>query len=57
MTDSVWGPSVAALATKSFRSGTGVAPDVIIAQTMSDALNGVDTMLAAAQAWLESGTP
>jgi hypothetical protein len=35
----------------------GVAPDEIVAEKMSDAMMGVDTMLAAAQAWLEAGTP
>jgi hypothetical protein len=57
MTDSVWASSPSAMKSQPFRSGTGVAPDEIIAQKMSDAMNGVDTMLAAAQAWLEMGNP
>ncbi len=57
MTDSIWGPSPSTLATKPFRSGMGVMPDEIVAEKMSDAIKGVDTMLEAARAWLESGTP
>jgi hypothetical protein len=57
MTDSLWASSPDAMASQSFRSGTGVLPDEIIAEKMSDAMNGVDSMLAAAQAWLEAGNP
>ena len=57
MTDSVWGTSASALPMQPFRSGVGVPPDAIIAETMTDAIKGVDTMLAASQAWLESGMP
>jgi hypothetical protein len=53
VTDSVWGASPSDLATKPFHSGVGISPDVIVAQKMSDAINDVDTMLAAARAWLE----
>jgi hypothetical protein len=55
MTDSLWGADLAALPTATYRSGVGVLPDEIIAQTMSDAMKGVDTMITAAEAWLESG--
>jgi hypothetical protein len=54
VTDSLWGPSPEALAAQSFRSGVGVRPDVVVAEKMSDAMSGVDTMLAAARAWLEA---
>jgi hypothetical protein len=57
MTDSVWAESQTAMSMQTFRSGVGVAPDEIVAEKMSDAMMGVDTMLAAAQAWLEAGTP
>ncbi len=55
MTDSIWGPNLTALeaSTAKFRSGVGVAPDQVVAQTMSDALQGHDTVLTAAHAWLE----
>ena len=53
MTDTIWADSPANLANQSFRSGVGVPPDVVVAQKMSDAMNNVDTMLAAARAWLE----
>ncbi len=56
MSDSLWGTSLTDMANKTFRSGVGVAPDEIVAETMSDAMTGVDTMIAAARAWLESGT-
>jgi hypothetical protein len=54
MSDSIWGTSHADIATQQFRSGTGVPPDQVTAQKMSDAINNVDTMLAAAKAWLEA---
>jgi hypothetical protein len=54
MSDSIWGTSHADIAAHQFSSGTGVPPDQIVAQKMSDAINNVDTMLAVAQAWLEA---
>ena len=53
MTDSVWGSSPTDMKTQPFHSGVGIQPDVVVAQKMSDAINNVDTMLAAARAWLE----
>ncbi|MBK7396577.1 MAG: hypothetical protein IPJ34_09835 [Myxococcales bacterium] len=35
-----------------WESGKGVAPDQVVAQKQSDALDGKDTMLTAARAWL-----
>jgi hypothetical protein len=53
MTDSLWADTPTSLANQSFRSGVGVPPDEVVAQKMSDAMNNIDTMLAAARAWLE----
>jgi hypothetical protein len=35
-----------------WRSGTGVAPDQVVVQTVSDSLVGNDTVVSAARAWL-----
>lgn len=53
-TDSVFYQGSAAPLAGEFvwESGTGVAPDVIVYQKQSDAVNGVDTLIAAAMAWL-----
>jgi hypothetical protein len=37
-----------------WESGHGVPPDVVVVQKLSDALNGKDTILEAASAWLAS---
>jgi len=34
-------------------SGTGIAPNQVVVQTVSDALAGTDTVVSAARAWLE----
>ena len=57
MTDSLWGTDVAALQNTTFRSGVGVSPDEVVAETMSDAMNGTDTMITAAKTWLDAGVP
>ena len=57
MSDSLWGANVTALNHSSFRSGVGVPPDEVVAETMSDAMNGVDTMITAARNWLNAGDP
>jgi hypothetical protein len=36
-----------------FHTSTGIRPDEIVRQKQSDAVNGVDTVLAAAKAWLQ----
>jgi hypothetical protein len=38
-------------------SGTGVVPDVVVVQKLSDLLQGKDTAVLAAEAWLAEGTP
>jgi hypothetical protein len=53
MTDTLWAGTAQDFAYQSFRSGAGVPPDEIITQKMSDAMNNIDTMQAAARAWLE----
>ncbi len=55
MEDSRWGATVAEIATKPWQSGTGIAPDVVVAERMSDAIDDRDTMLEAAHAWLAGG--
>jgi hypothetical protein len=40
------------VATARWESGHGVEPDTIVVQKLSDALNGTDTLLTAATAWL-----
>jgi hypothetical protein len=41
--------------TEEFATGIGVAPDVVVLQRQSDAVQGVDTMIEAARAWLLEG--
>ena len=55
MQDSVFSADPSAWPGASFESGKGVAPDVVGAQRMSDALLGKDTLLEAAHAWLAGG--
>lgn len=59
MQDALFGPTWGSLAGASWESGKGVAPDVVVAQTMSDALLDRDTMIEAAHAFLAGagGTP
>ncbi|MBI2388682.1 MAG: hypothetical protein HYV09_03610 [Deltaproteobacteria bacterium] len=52
--DSRFGSTYAELSSVRWESGHGVAPDVVVAQKVSDALNGKDTMLEAARAWLKA---
>jgi len=52
--DARFAPSVAATAGVRWESGHGVEPDTVVAQRLSDALNGVDTILQAATDWLAS---
>jgi hypothetical protein len=56
MEDSRWGATLEEIAKRPWQSGTGIAPDVVIAQRMSDAIDDRDTMLEAAHAWL-AGAP
>jgi hypothetical protein len=53
MADSRYGTSIAgAERAAGYESGTGVAPDVVVTQTLSDVLNGKDTILSAALTWV-----
>lgn len=52
--DSRFGKTYEELATMRWESGNGVPPDQVIAQKVSDAIAGKDTMLEAARAWLKS---
>jgi hypothetical protein len=56
MEDSRWGATLDEIAGQPWQSGTGIAPDVVIAERMSDAIDDRDTMLEAAHAWL-AGAP
>jgi hypothetical protein len=56
MQDSRFGATFADFATARWESGHGVEPDVVIAETMSDAIRDRDTMVEAAHAWLKTGT-
>ena len=40
-----------------FTTGNGVPPDDVVLQRQSDAVNGVDTLLEAAKAWLQGDQP
>ena len=56
MQDTLFAPSFAALSsTTKFESGSGVQPDMVVAETMSDAIRDRDTMVEAAHAWLAGG--
>jgi hypothetical protein len=51
--DSRYGVDVmTAQASSPWQSGTGVAPDVVVTQTLSDVLAGKDTILSAAMTWV-----
>lgn len=52
--DSRFGKTFGELPSLEWESGKGVAPDQVVAQKQSDALDGKDTMLTAARAWLAS---
>jgi hypothetical protein len=52
--DARFAKDLAAAETVRWESGHGVPPDVVVVQTLSDALNGKDTILEAASAWLVS---
>lgn len=52
--DSRFGASYAAFSAARWESGHGVEPDVVVAQKVSDAILGKDTMLEAARAWLKA---
>lgn len=56
MQDSRWASTLGGLSTAPWQSGLGVAPDEVIAQRMSDAIDDRDTMVEAAHAWLR-GAP
>lgn len=51
--DSRFGATYDAFGAARWESGHGVEPDVVVAQKMSDAIAGRDTMLEAARAWLK----
>jgi hypothetical protein len=40
-----------------WESGHGVVPDVVVAQKLSHAIDGIDTLVDAASQWLASGAP
>lgn len=44
-------------ATARWESGHGVIPDTVVVEKLSHAIDGVDTMIEAATAWLASGSP
>jgi hypothetical protein len=50
--DTRFGSSFATAVAAPWASGTGVAPDQVVLQKVSDILAGTDTVLAAARAWL-----
>ncbi len=52
--DSRFAPTYGDFSAARWESGNGVEPDQVIAQKMSDALLGKDTMIEAAHAWLRS---
>lgn len=52
--DSRFGKTYADFATARWESGNGVEPDQVIAQKVSDAIEGKDTMLTVARAWLKA---
>jgi hypothetical protein len=56
MQDSRFGVTFSDFASARWESGHGVEPDVVVAETMSDALRDRDTMVEAAHAWLATGT-
>ncbi len=50
--DARFAPNLGTAATVRWESSHGVEPDVIVAEKLSDALNGIDTIIVAASAWL-----
>jgi len=56
MQDSLFGAGFEALGSVAWESGTGVPPDVLAAQRMSDAIADRDTLIEAAHTWLATGT-
>ena len=52
--DSHFATTPGGIASARWESGHGVAPDVVVAQKLSDAIAGVDTILTTAKTWLES---
>jgi hypothetical protein len=50
--DTRFGSSFTTAVAAPWGSGTGVSPDQVVLQNASDILNGTDTVLAAARAWL-----
>lgn len=50
--DARFAPNLAEAGKARWESGHGVEPDVVVVEKLSDALNGVDTILVAATAWL-----
>lgn len=52
--DSRFGTSADALLAADWESGHGVPPDEVVAQKLSDAINGVDTILTVAKAWVNA---
>lgn len=50
--DTRFASSPQSLASARWESGSGVAPDVVVAQKVSDALVGVDTIMTTAATWL-----
>jgi len=55
MQDALFASSFSGLSSVPWESGRGVPPDVVTAQTMSDAIRDRDTMIEAAHAWLATG--
>lgn len=53
--DARFSPSLASATSARWESGHGVEPDVVVAQKLSDALAGVDTIVETATAWLNGG--
>ena len=51
--DGRMGYSPTAAEGSTWRSGTGVTPNRVVIETVSDALSGTDTIVSAARAWLE----
>jgi hypothetical protein len=50
--DTRFGSSFATAGAAPWASGTGVSPDQVVLQKVSDILAGTDTVLTAARAWL-----
>ncbi|MBX3187934.1 MAG: hypothetical protein KF819_13005 [Labilithrix sp.] len=52
--DARFAPTLASAPNVRWESGHGVEPDVVVAQKLSDALDGVDTIVQAAVLWLSN---